>query len=72
MSLTQGNIDLNPGNDHQIKPLLTLEAKEVIPVLSNVAPKETQDNGAKFFEGNVKGKLEPRFKAIPLIEKLLP
>ena len=42
----------------------------MISVLSNVAPKETHDICAKFFEGDVKGSLDLQLKAIPLIEKL--
>ena len=42
----------------------------VISVLSNVAPQETHDICAKFFEGDVKGSLELQLKAIPLIEQL--
>lgn len=70
MSLTDGNIDLYSGNDDQIVPLLSLGAKGVISVLSNVAPKETHDICARFFEGDVKGSLDLQLKAIPLIEKL--
>ena len=70
MSLTDGNIDLYSGNDDQIVPLLSLGAKGVISVLSNVAPKETHDICAKFFEGDVKGSLDLQLKAIPLVEKL--
>ena len=36
----------------------------------NVAPQETHDICAKFFEGDVKGSLELQLKAIPLIEQL--
>ena len=70
MSLTDGNIDLYSGNDDQIVPLLSLGAKGVISVLSNVAPKETHDICEKFFEGDVKESLDLQLKAIPLIEKL--
>ena len=70
MSLTDGNIDLYSGNDDQIVPLLSLGAKGVISVLSNVAPKETHDICEKFFEGDVKGSLDLQLKAIPLVEKL--
>ena len=70
MSLTDGNIDLYSGNDDQIVPLLSLGAKGVISVLSNVAPKETHDICAKFFEGDVKAARDMQLKAIPLIEQL--
>lgn len=70
MSLTDGNIDLYSGNDDQIVPLLSLGAKGVISVLSNVAPQETHDICAKFFEGDVAGSTALQLKAIPLIEQL--
>ena len=70
MSLTDGNIDLYSGNDDQIVPLLSLGAKGVISVLSNVAPQETHDICAKFFEGDAAGSEALQLKAIPLIEQL--
>ncbi len=70
MSLTDGKVDLYSGNDDQIVPLLSLGAKGVISVLSNIAPKETHDICAKFFAGDVEGSRELQLKAIPLIEQL--
>ena len=70
MHLTDGKADLYSGNDDQIVPILSLGGKGVISVLSNVAPQETHDICAKFFEGDVKGSLELQLKAIPLIERL--
>ena len=70
MSLTDGKADLYSGNDDQIVPLLSLGEKGVISVLSNVAPRETHDICAKFFDGDVKGACELQLKAIPLIEQL--
>ena len=70
MSLTDGNIDLYSGNDDQIVPLLSLGAKGVISVLSNVAPQEIHDICAKFFEGDAAGSAALQLKAIPLIEQL--
>ena len=70
MHLTDGKADLYSGNDDQIVPILSLGGKGVISVLSNVAPQETRDICAKFFEGDVKGSLELQLKAIPLIEQL--
>ena len=70
MHLTEGKADLYSGNDDQIVPILSLGGKGVISVLSNVAPQETHDICAKFFEGDVKGSLELQLKAIPLIEQL--
>ncbi len=70
MHLTDGKADLYSGNDDQIVPILSLGGKGVISVLSNVAPQETHDICAKFFEGDVKESLELQLKAIPLIEQL--
>jgi 4-hydroxy-tetrahydrodipicolinate synthase len=70
MSLTEGNIDLYSGNDDQILPLLSLGGVGVISVLSNIAPRETHDMVARFFEGDIKGSRELQLKAIPLVEAL--
>lgn len=70
MALTDGNIDLYSGNDDQIVPMLSLGAKGVISVLSNVAPQETHDICEKFFNGEVKGSAALQLKALPLIEQL--
>ena len=52
MHLTDGKADLYSGNDDQIVPILSLGGKGVISVLSNVAPQETHDICAKFFESD--------------------
>lgn len=70
MALTDGNIDLYSGNDDQIVPMLSLGAKGVISVLSNVAPQETHDICEKFFNGDVKGSAALQLKALTLIEQL--
>ncbi len=70
MELTDGNIDLYSGNDDQIVPLLSLGAKGVISVLSNVAPKETHDICEKFFQGDIAGSRDLQLRALPLIEPL--
>ena len=70
MSLTDGRADLYSGNDDQIVPLLSLGAKGVISVLSNVAPRETHDICEKYFNGDVTGSAALQLKAIPLCEQL--
>ncbi|MBR3306142.1 MAG: 4-hydroxy-tetrahydrodipicolinate synthase [Lachnospiraceae bacterium] len=70
MSLAEGSVDLYSGNDDQVLPILSLGGKGVISVLSNVAPKQTHDMCAKFFEGDVKGSMDIQLKAIPLINAL--
>ncbi|MCI8613648.1 MAG: 4-hydroxy-tetrahydrodipicolinate synthase [Lachnospiraceae bacterium] len=70
MSLADGKVDLYSGNDNQIVPLLALGAKGVISVLSNVAPRQTHDICAKFFEGDVAGSCQEQLRAIPLCNAL--
>ncbi len=70
MSIADGKVDLYSGNDDQIVPLLSLGGKGVISVLSNVAPKQTHDICAKFFEGDVAGSLQEQLRAIPLCDAL--
>ena len=68
--LADGCVDLYSGNDDQIVPLLSLGGKGVISVLSNVAPRQTHDICASFFEGDVKKSCEMQLKAIPVINAL--
>ena len=70
LSLTDGNVDLYSGNDDQIVPILSLGGKGVISVLSNVAPRETHDICAKFFEGDTEGSAKLQLRAIPLVDQL--
>ena len=58
------------GNDDQIVPLLSLGAKGVISVLSNVAPKETHDMVVKFLAGDVAGARKLQLDAMPLVSAL--
>lgn len=69
-SLAQGKIDIYSGNDDQIVPILALGGKGVISVLSNVAPKQTHDICAKFFEGDVEGSCKEQLRAIELYDAL--
>ena len=70
MSLAEGKGDLYSGNDDQIVPILALGGKGVISVLSNVAPRQTHDICAKFFEGDVTGSCQEQLRAIPLCNAL--
>ena len=70
MSLASGKVDLYSGNDDQIVPMLSLGGKGVISVLSNIAPKQTHDICAKFFEGDVEGSRKIQLDAINLIDAL--
>ncbi|MBR5316519.1 MAG: 4-hydroxy-tetrahydrodipicolinate synthase [Lachnospiraceae bacterium] len=70
MALAKGKVDLYSGNDDQIVPILSLGGKGVISVLSNIAPKQTHDICAKFFEGDVEGSRKIQLDAIELIDAL--
>ncbi len=64
------DIDIYSGNDDQIVPLLSLGAKGVISVLSNVCPKETHDICAKWFEGDVVGSRQLQLELLDLCNAL--
>ena len=68
--LAGGSVDIYSGNDDQVVPILSLGGKGVISVLSNVAPRQTHDMCAKFFEGDVAGSRQIQLDAIPLINAL--
>lgn len=70
MELTDCKVDLYSGNDDQIVPLLALGGKGVISVLSNIAPRETHDICAKFFDGDIAGSRDLQLKALPLVDQL--
>ena len=64
------SLNIYSGNDDQIVPMLSLGAKGVISVLSNVAPQETHQICSLYFEGKVKESCELQLKAVPLVEAL--
>ena len=70
MSLAGGDVDLYSGNDGEIVPLLALGGKGVISVLSNIAPRQTHDMCAKFFEGDVEGSRQIQLDAMSLVDAL--
>lgn len=63
-------LDLYSGNDDQIVPLLSLGAKGVISVLSNIMPRETHDICRLFFEGKISESRALQLKLLPLINAL--
>ncbi|MBR3992512.1 MAG: 4-hydroxy-tetrahydrodipicolinate synthase [Anaerotignum sp.] len=69
-ALVGPDFDIYSGNDDQILPVLSLGGAGVISVLSNVAPKQTHDMVAKFFEGDIKGSIKLQLEAIELISAL--
>lgn len=70
LNLADGKVDLYSGNDDQIVPLLSLGGKGVISVLSNVAPRQTHDICAAYFEGDTARSAKLQLDAIPLITEL--
>ncbi len=65
-----GDFDVYSGEDGLITPLLSIGAKGVISVLSNVAPRETHDICEKFFNGDANGSLALQMKYLPLVNAL--
>ncbi len=63
-------LDVYSGNDDQIVPILSLGAKGVISVLSNVMPKETHDICQLFFDGKVGESAALQLKLLKLINNL--
>ena len=63
-------LDLYSGNDDQIAPLLSLGAKGIISVLSNIMPRETHDICRLFFEGKIAESRALQLKLLPLINAL--
>lgn len=70
MSLAKGKVDVYSGNDNQIVPMMSLGAKGVISVLSNVAPQQTHDICAKYLEGDVVESARLQLEAISLVDAL--
>lgn len=66
----KGTVDIYSGNDDQIVPILSIGGKGVISVLSNVAPKETHEICAKYFEGDVEGSRDLQLRAMDLCDAL--
>lgn len=70
MSLVGDKLDLYSGNDDQVVPLMSLGAKGVISVLSNVLPTKTVEMCNKYFAGDIKGACDLQLNMLPLINAL--
>ena len=70
MMLAEGCLDMYSGEDGLIVPLMSIGAKGVISVLSNVAPKQTHDICAEFFAGNIEKSRQLQFEALELVDAL--
>ena len=64
------NLTVYSGNDDQIVPMMSLGAKGVISVLSNVAPRETHDMTAAALAGDFKTAAALQLKYLKLIHAL--
>lgn len=69
-SLANGKIDMYSGEDGLILPLLSLGAKGVISVLSNIAPQNTHNICEEYFKGNIENARKLQLEAIELIDAL--
>ena len=65
MALAEGRLDMYSGEDGLIVPLMSIGAKGVISVLSNVAPQQTHDICAKIEEAR-----QLQFNALELVDAL--
>lgn len=70
MALAKGKVDVYSGNDNQIVPLMSMGAKGVISVLSNIAPQQTHDICAKYLEGKVTESAQMQLDALDLVSAL--
>ena len=70
MMLAEGALDMYSGEDGLIVPLMSIGAKGVISVLSNVAPKDTHDMVNQYLHGNRDVALQLQLKYIDLIAAL--
>ena len=70
MMLADGKLDIYSGEDGLIVPMMSIGAKGVISVLSNVAPRQTHEICAEFMAGNIEKARELQFKALPLVDAL--
>lgn len=67
---THGLLDIYSGNDDQIIPLMSLGAKGVVSVASNIMPKEIHDLVMLFLDNKIEEACQLQLKLIPLIQAL--
>ena len=68
--LSKGKVDIYCGDDIMTLPFMSVGAKGVISVLSNIAPEDVHDMCEKFEQGNIKEAMDIQIKAVPLIDAL--
>lgn len=70
MSYVHDKLDLYSGNDDQIVPLMSLGAKGVISVLSNIMPAQTKEIVTSFMKGDVRRSAMLQYQYHAMIDKL--
>lgn len=70
MYLTDGKLDMYSGEDGLVLPLLSIGAKGVISVWSNVAPRKVHDLCESFFKGDLETARKLQKEALPLVDAL--
>ncbi len=70
ISLCGDNLDVYSGNDDQITAFMSLGAKGVISVISNIIPKDTHNIVCKYLDGDVKGSADLQLKYMSLCNSL--
>ena len=64
-------MDIYSGNDEQTVPILSLGAKGVISVCSNVLPREMSEMCARWFRGDAAGAAEMQIRLLDLMNQLM-
>ena len=70
MNLTDGKIDLYSGEDAIVVPLLSIGAKGVISVWSNIAPAKVHAMCQSFFDGDLATAMKLQLEAQDLVDAL--
>ena len=70
MYLCDGNLDLYSGEDGLVLPLMSIGAKGVISVWSNVAPAQVHQMCQSFFDGDIETARRLQAEALPLVDAL--
>lgn len=69
-ALVGDKLDMYSGNDDQIVPFMSIGAKGVISVLSNILPKETSLMAHAYLDGDVTKSMQMQIEYKPLIDAL--
>ncbi len=69
-ALVGDQLDIYSGNDDQIVPMLSVGAKGVISVLSNLLPRQTSQLVHDYLQGNHQASWQAQAKYLPLISAL--